>query len=121
MHRATDALHPFERVAHRAVALLGGFECPAGGLGTGFGVVGHLLHGHREFFHGGGGVGDFLILLAGAGGHLLGGYEDLVGAGRHVVSGLAGTLKYLREVVEHGIQRFGYVAERVIGALGTQR
>ena len=121
LHGRAYALHAFQRVAHGAVALLGGVECAACSLSAGFSVVGNLLHRNRKLFHGGRRVGDLLVLLDGARGHLFRRDQDLVGARLHVNGGLAHALQHLGKVIEHVIDRVHHVTQRVIAHSAAQR
>ena len=114
-------MHAFQRIAHRAVALLGGIERAARSFGAGFRVIRYLLHGDGQFFHRRRGVGDFLILLGRARGHLVGGHENLVCTGGHVDGALAYALEHGGEVVEHVVDRIHHVAQRIVGHLAAQR
>src|SRR6202789_3492949 len=79
----------------------------------------NLLHRNPQLFHGRRSVGDFLVLLRGAGGHIVRRVENLVGAAAHVDGGLAHAFKNLGEVVEHEVHRVNHVAERVVGDFPT--
>src|SRR6185369_9016782 len=121
LHRGADSLHTFQRISHGAVALFGCVECATRSFGAGFRVVRHLLHGDSELFHGGRSVGDFLVLLRGAVGHLFRRNENVVGTRRDIDGGLANSLEHLCEVIEHVIDRVDHVAERVVGDLAAKR
>src|SRR5271166_1648723 len=120
LHGRANALHAIEGVADGAVALFSGVEGTASGFGAGFGVVGNLLHGDGEFFDGAGGVGDFLVLLGGAGLHFVGGDKNVVGAGGDFHGGLADALEDLGEIVEHIVDGIGDVAEGIVGDLAAE-
>ena len=118
MHRSTDALHAFQRVANRAVSLFGGIQRAPGGFGAGFGVVGDLLHRNRELFDGADEV--FVIswsCCVAPVGHIVRGIENLVGARADVDCGLADALENFGEVVEHEVDGVDDVAEGVFVTL----
>ena len=120
LHGGANALHAFQRIAHGAVALLGGVQRAARCFRAGFGVVGHLFHRNGELFDGARGVGDFLVLLRRAGLHFVGGNENVIGARGDFHGGFADALENFSEVVEHVVDGVRDVAERVVGDFSAQ-
>ena len=121
LHRRSNALHTIERIAHSAVSLFGSVQRSARRFGGGFSVVRHLFHRHRQLFHCGGSIGDLLVLLNGAAGHIFRGEQYFVRAGGNVNGGLTHALEHLHEVLKHVVHGINNVAERVVGNPPAQR
>jgi len=121
LHGSANALHAVQSVANGTVSLFGGVESATRGFSAGLGVIGNLFHRDGEFFHGAGGVGDFLILLRGAGLHFVGGDKNVVRASGNFHGGLADAFENLHEIVQHVVDGIRDVAERVVGDFAARR